>query len=91
MAVFEARRVLIEEKKALMDLIVLENKAMLMDHNAMDALTREWWELSRRDILEQRRQAVGRGGCAPASGGTFSGHGGGVGRASGELGDNGVD
>jgi hypothetical protein len=41
--------------------------------------------------LEQRRQAVGLGGCAPTSGGTSSGDGGGVGRASGELGDNGVD
>jgi hypothetical protein len=71
---------------------------MMMNTATMDALTREWREMvtmdsntARKDILERRRQAtLGGGRHAPASGATSSGYGGGVGRASGELGDSGV-
>jgi hypothetical protein len=64
---------------------------MMMNTATMDALTREWREMARKDILERRRQpTLGGGRHAPASGATSSGYGGGVGGASGELSDSGV-
>jgi hypothetical protein len=38
----EERKLELEEKKAMMELIADENKTMMMDPNTMDAFTREW-------------------------------------------------
>jgi hypothetical protein len=38
----EERRIELEEKKAMMNLIADENKTMMMDPSTMDVFTREW-------------------------------------------------
>jgi hypothetical protein len=53
----EERRIELDEKKAMMDLIANENKTMMMDPSTMDAFTREWWDMRREEIMERRRLA----------------------------------
>jgi hypothetical protein len=53
----EERNITLEEKKARMELIADENKTMVMDPSTMDAYTREWWDMTRLEIIENRRQA----------------------------------
>jgi hypothetical protein len=43
-----------------------------MNPNGMDEFTREWWELTRMEILHCWRQALGCGGRALATGGATS-------------------
>lgn len=65
---FEERRIQLEEKKAMKELIAEENKTMMMDPTKMDSYQLEWWKLARMEILERRKQSL-LGGGAPASGG----------------------
>ena len=41
------------------ELIAEENKVMMMDPSTMDAFTKEWWDLSRMEILARMRAAAG--------------------------------
>jgi hypothetical protein len=41
----EERRLAIEKKKAMSELIVEVNSTMMMYPNTMDAYTREWWDM----------------------------------------------
>jgi hypothetical protein len=66
------RRVIVKEKRAIKELIAEENMIMMMNPNGMDEFTREWWELTRMEILQYRRQDLGGGGRAPSSGGATS-------------------
>jgi hypothetical protein len=64
---------------------------MMMDRNAMDALPRKWRDIRRMEVLERIRQALGAGGggrnLASAGATSFNG---GIGGASGVLGDSSV-
>jgi hypothetical protein len=51
----EERRLELEEKETIMELITDENKMMTMDLSTMDAFTREWWDMGREEIMEWRR------------------------------------
>jgi hypothetical protein len=53
----EERKLELEEKKAMMELIADENKTMMMDPNTMDAFTREWLDMRREEIMKRRRLA----------------------------------
>jgi hypothetical protein len=53
---FEERRVQVEEKKATTELIDKENRIMMLNPNAMDDFTWEWWELIRMEISQPQRQ-----------------------------------
>jgi hypothetical protein len=68
----EERRLKLEEKKAMMELIANENRTMTMDSSTMDAFTREWWDIRREEIMERRRLAClharGNDGGAPVGG-----------------------
>jgi hypothetical protein len=65
------------------ELIAEENKTVMMDPSLMDEFTKEWWNLTRMEILQQRRKrrlarggpTAGKtgGGGATASGGAASG------------------
>jgi uncharacterized membrane protein len=50
------------------ELIVNENKTMMMDPFTMDAYTREWWDLTQMGIL-QRREAMARATVSGGGGG----------------------
>jgi hypothetical protein len=52
----EERRLALEERNAMMELIADENRMMMMDPSTMDAFTREWWDMRREEIMERRRQ-----------------------------------
>ncbi|KAE8817960.1 ALA-interacting subunit 1 [Hordeum vulgare] len=43
-----------EENKALTKLLAEENKIMNMNRNDMDAITKEWHDMARKDILKRR-------------------------------------
>jgi hypothetical protein len=70
--VLEERRIELEEKKAMMELIADENKTMMMDPSIMDAFTREWWDMRREEIMKRRRlarlQSHANGGGTPMGG-----------------------
>jgi hypothetical protein len=55
-AAMEERRLALEERKAMMELVADENRTMMMDPSTMDAFTREWWDMRREEIMERRRQ-----------------------------------
>ena len=57
-AAVEEKRASAEEKRAMAELIAEENKVMMMDPTTMDAFTKEWWDLSRMEILARRRAAA---------------------------------
>ncbi|XP_071681739.1 uncharacterized protein [Lolium perenne] len=57
-AAVEEKRAMAEENRAMAELIAQENKVMMMDPSTMDALTKEWWDLSRMEILARRRAAA---------------------------------
>jgi hypothetical protein len=49
---------------------------MMMDSSKMDKFTKEWWNLSRMEILQRRREAaalVARGGDGAGGGGGGAG------------------
>jgi hypothetical protein len=54
-AEFEDKRSGLEEEKE-------ENLVMIMDPTTMDVLTKEWWEITRTEILEAKN-AKKRGYC----------------------------
>jgi hypothetical protein len=54
----EERKIALEEKKASINLLAEENRTMTMDPSLMDAITREWWDLRRMEIIARRRQAM---------------------------------
>lgn len=45
----------LEETKIRNDIIAKKNHMMILDPNAIDILTREWWEMRRSEIVEERR------------------------------------
>ncbi|KAK1619594.1 hypothetical protein QYE76_025111 [Lolium multiflorum] len=47
-ATFEDRRIWLDEEKE-------ENWVMMMDPTTMDAVTKEWWEIRRAEILEAKK------------------------------------
>jgi hypothetical protein len=70
-AALEERRLELEEKKAMMELIADENRTMTMDPSTMDAFTREWWDMKREEIMERRLACLqdrGNDGGAPVGG-----------------------
>jgi hypothetical protein len=48
-AAMEERRLMLEDKKAMMELIADENRTMMMDPRIMDAFTSEWWDMKREE------------------------------------------
>jgi hypothetical protein len=52
------RRARAEGKRATAELIAEKNKIMMMDSSKMDEFTKEWWNLSRMEILQRRRKAA---------------------------------
>jgi hypothetical protein len=65
----DERRAWAKEKCAMAELIAEENKIMMMDLSKMDEFTKEWWNLSRMEILQRRREAavLDRGASTAAS------------------------
>jgi hypothetical protein len=51
-AAIDERKARAEEKCAMAELITEENKIMMMDSSNMDEFTKEWWNLSRMEILQ---------------------------------------
>jgi hypothetical protein len=65
-AAFKDRRIQLEEEKE-------ENWVMMMNRTTMDALTKEWWEIRRTEILEEnkaRREASST--AAPVASAAFA-------------------
>ena len=56
-AAIEERRARAAENKAMSKLLAEENKIMSMNRNDMDDLTKEWHDVTRRDILKRRMLA----------------------------------
>jgi hypothetical protein len=56
-AALEERRIQLEEKKAMVELIADENMTMMMNPSTMDANTREWWDMRRAEIIKRKRLA----------------------------------
>jgi hypothetical protein len=52
----EERKLGLEEKKALNNLIAEANRTMMMDHSTMDEFTTEWCHMRRLEIISKRRQ-----------------------------------
>jgi hypothetical protein len=46
-ATLEERRIQLEEKRTMMELITDEFRTMMMNSSTMDALIREWWDMRR--------------------------------------------
>jgi hypothetical protein len=68
------------------ELIAEENKIMMMDSSKMDEFTKEWWNLSRMEILQRRREAsVLAARCASTTATTGGGDGAGGGGAGGDA------
>jgi hypothetical protein len=80
-AAIDERRARAKEKCAMAEIIAEENKIMMIDSSKIDEFTKEWWNLSRMEILKQRREAVAlaRGTAATTGGGDGVGGGGGAG------------
>ena len=57
-AAMEEKRASADEKCAMAELIAEENKVMMMDPTNMDAFTREWWDLARKEIMARRREVA---------------------------------
>jgi hypothetical protein len=54
-AALEERRLELEEKNTMIELIANENRTMMMDPSTMNAMTREWSDMRREEILKRRR------------------------------------
>jgi hypothetical protein len=54
----DERRARAKEKRATTELIGGENKILMMDSSKIDEFTKEWWNLSRMEILQRRREAA---------------------------------
>jgi hypothetical protein len=54
-AALEERRIQVEDKRAIMEIIATRNRTMT---STMDAHTREWWDMRRVEIIERRGQSV---------------------------------
>jgi hypothetical protein len=79
-AAVEEKRANADEKRAMAELIAEENKVMMMNPGNMDELTKEWWNLSRMEILARRREAAeARAAAEEAARAAASGGGGGGG------------
>ncbi|KAE8785672.1 TGACG-sequence-specific DNA-binding protein TGA-2.1 [Hordeum vulgare] len=61
-ATIEERRVFADETKAMAKLLAEENKIMTLSRDDMNDITKEWHDMTRRDILKRRMQAAA-GGC----------------------------
>jgi hypothetical protein len=86
MAGIDERRARAEEKRATAELIIEENKIIMMNSSKMDEFTKEWWNLSRMEILQRRRDAallVAR--CASTAVTTGGGDGAGGGGVGGDA------
>lgn len=57
-AAIDERRTTVDENKAMSKFLAEENKIMMMNRNDMDAVTKEWHDFARNEILERRRQAA---------------------------------
>jgi hypothetical protein len=70
-AAIDERRARAKEKRAMAEIIAEENKIMTIDSSKMDEFTKEWWNLSRMEILKRMREAVAlaRGTAATTAGG----------------------
>jgi uncharacterized membrane protein YgcG len=77
-AAMEERRLTLEERKAMMELIANDNKTMMIDPSTMDAFTREWGYAEREEIMKRRRQERLQRGGTGVGGASGGGHGGGV-------------
>jgi uncharacterized membrane protein YgcG len=78
-ATMEERRLALEERKTMMELIANENRTMMMDLSTMDAFTREWWDMRIEEIMERRQARLHCGGADGGhGGGADGGHGGGA-------------
>jgi hypothetical protein len=56
-ATLEKRKLDLEEKNTMIELMANENRVMMMDPSTMDGITRELWDMRREEIIERRRQA----------------------------------
>ena len=56
-AAIEERRARAAENKAMSKLLAEENKIMIINHNDMDDLTKEWHDMARTEILKRRMVA----------------------------------
>jgi hypothetical protein len=73
----DERRARAKENRATAELIAEENTIMMMDSSKMDEFTKEWWNLSRMEILQRRREvAVLADHCASTAATTGGGGGG---------------
>jgi uncharacterized membrane protein len=86
-AVIDERRARAKEKRAMAELIAEKNKIMTMDLSKMDEFTKEWWNLSRMEILQRMREAavLARGASTAVTIGGGDGAGGGGGGAGGDA------
>ena len=53
-------------------MLAQENRLMMMDPSGMNALVREFWEMKRTEIMQQRRRELG---VSTASGGGMTDNG----------------
>lgn len=53
----EERKLALEEKRAMAELVAEENRTMTMDPTTMDAFTEELWDMRRLEIISKTRQA----------------------------------
>ncbi|KAE8794163.1 Lactation elevated protein 1 [Hordeum vulgare] len=57
-AVIEERRARVAQKKAMSKLFVEENRVMTLNRNDMNDISKEWHDMTRRDILKRRMLAL---------------------------------
>lgn len=71
-AAIEERRDNAAENKAMAKLLAEENRIMTLNSYGMDDITKEWLDMSRRDILKRRMLAAARGCFGAGDAFTFS-------------------
>ena len=49
------------ENKSVAKLLAEENKIMMMDRNVMDAITKEWHDIARKETCERRKEEMASG------------------------------
>jgi hypothetical protein len=76
----EERRLAVEVKKTMVDLVAEESITVMIDSSDMYSFTKEWWHMRKLEIITRRRLAREDRDNASASGGV----------AGGATGDNGV-
>uniref|UniRef100_A0ACD5ULB1 Uncharacterized protein n=1 Tax=Avena sativa TaxID=4498 RepID=A0ACD5ULB1_AVESA len=54
----EERKIALEEQKANAEILAEENRIMMMDPSLMDAITKEWWNIRRAEIIVRRKQVM---------------------------------